>query len=213
MKKLLSILFILILTISVFLPQNMGNVSAASNITIYVNDFKQAYSNKAIVKNGATLVPLRGIFEALGADVRWDQSSKTIDASRGNTKIWLKIGSKSTKINGTSVNIDVPAQVVNDSTLVPIRFISESLGAKVEWIPTSKTVKIIQNGTSTSIKPTPDTETSGNPGSGSYVVPGAPTSFKNCDDMREYYPNGVKKGHPAYGDSQDRDKDGWACEK
>lgn len=49
--------------------------------------------------------------------------------------------------------------------------------------------------------------------SGTYVIPGAPTSFKNCSALNEYYPYGVKKGHPAYADKMDRDKDGWACEK
>ncbi|MTD30139.1 S-layer homology domain-containing protein [Planomicrobium sp. YIM 101495] len=49
-------------------------------------------------------------------------------------------------------------------------------------------------------------------GSGLYVIPGAPTSFKNCTEMRKYYPIGVKQGHPAYQSKHDRDKDGWACE-
>lgn len=58
----------------------------------------------------------------------------------------------------------------------------------------------------TPVKPKP------NPGSGTYVIPGAPTSFQNCTAMKKYYPNGVKKGHPAYASKHDRDKDGWACE-
>lgn len=48
--------------------------------------------------------------------------------------------------------------------------------------------------------------------SGTYVIPGAPTSFKNCTAMRNYYPAGVKSSHPAYASKHDRDKDGWACE-
>ncbi|MEH7122435.1 MBL fold metallo-hydrolase [Bacillus sp. JJ1532] len=51
------------------------------------------------------------------------------------------------------------------------------------------------------------------PGLGTYVIPGAPTSFSNCTAMREYYPNGVKTGHPAYAAKHDRDNDGWACER
>ena len=50
-------------------------------------------------------------------------------------------------------------------------------------------------------------------GNGLEVVPGAPTSFGNCKAMNEYYPNGVKKGHPAYKSKHDRDKDNWACER
>lgn len=51
-----------------------------------------------------------------------------------------------------------------------------------------------------------------NPSSGTHVIPGAPTSFQNCTEMKKYYPDGVKSGHPAYESKHDRDKDGWACE-
>lgn len=59
-------------------------------------------------------------------------------------------------------------------------------------------------------KPTPSENTDVN--SGTYVIPGAPTTFKNCDAMREYYPSGVSSSHPAYAPARDGDKDGWACE-
>lgn len=58
-------------------------------------------------------------------------------------------------------------------------------------------------------KPTPKPDVQ----SGLYVVPGAPTTFKNCTEMRKYYPYGVKKGHPAYAPKHDRDRDNWACER
>lgn len=62
--------------------------------------------------------------------------------------------------------------------------------------------------------PTPKPEPKpGNPNDGEYIIPGAPTMFKNCTEMRKYYPNGLKRGHPAYADKHDRDQDGWACER
>lgn len=73
------------------------------------------------------------------------------------------------------------------------------------------------NGTPTTPAPTPKPEPVPTPkpdgSSGLHVIPGAPTSFKNCTEMRQYYPQGVKDGHPAYATKHDRDKDGWACEK
>lgn len=62
-------------------------------------------------------------------------------------------------------------------------------------------------------KPVPKPNPKPDVNSGLYVIPGAPTSFKNCTEMRKTYPNGVKKGHPAYASKHDRDKDGWACER
>lgn len=62
-------------------------------------------------------------------------------------------------------------------------------------------------------KPTAKPKPSGDLASGTYVIPGAPTSFKNCTELRKYYPYGVKVGHPAYASKHDRDKDGWGCER
>lgn len=142
-KVILSILLV-VFSISVF----RVDVSAASNITIYVDDVEQSYSSKAVVQNGTTLVPLRGIFEALGAEVQWNQASQSIDASKGSKKVWLQLGSKEAKVDGKTVTLTVPAQAVNGSTLVPIRFISESLGAKVEWDQATQSVRISQGSVS-----------------------------------------------------------------
>ena len=61
-------------------------------------------------------------------------------------------------------------------------------------------------------QPTPNPTPQPDLDSGTYVIPGAPTSFKNCTELKEYYPNGVQKGHPAYAPKMDRDNDAWACE-
>ncbi|MGE7689691.1 copper amine oxidase N-terminal domain-containing protein [Lysinibacillus sp. NPDC097214] len=139
MKKLR---FIIPLFFCLLLGLGINNVSASLGVSIYINGEKQSFSNQAIIENGSTLVPLRGIFESLGANVQWNQSTQTIDASKGNTKVWLKIGSKNAKVNGNTVNLSVPAQVKNGKTLVPLRFISESLGANVQWNQKTQTVTI-----------------------------------------------------------------------
>jgi hypothetical protein len=97
-----------------------------------------------INQGGRFLVPLRAIFEAMDAKVQWSSASSTITGEKGNLSIRLTVGENTAWVNGKKVAIDVPPAIVNDSALVPIRFISESLGAKVDWDVTSKTI-IIKN--------------------------------------------------------------------
>lgn len=111
-------------------------------LSIYIDGVKQTYDVPPIVENGRTLVPLRGIFESLGATVNWNQKQQLVTARHAKTTISLKIGSKSPKVNGKVVPIEVPAKITNGRTLVPIRFVSESLGATVNYNASSKTITI-----------------------------------------------------------------------
>jgi hypothetical protein len=115
-----------------------------SEIGITINGQTQVYDQPPMVKDGRTLVPLRGIFETLGANVTWDAKTKTVVATKNETKIVLSLGSSLVYINDQETQIDVPAQVVNARTMVPVRFISEALGAKVSWNSKTKMVIIKQ---------------------------------------------------------------------
>lgn len=95
-----------------------------------------------ISANGRTMVPLRTIFEALGAKVEWDGATKTITGTKDKTVIVLKLDSKTAKVNGKTVVLDAAPLSIKGRTLVPVRFISESLGANVEWDGKTKTVII-----------------------------------------------------------------------
>jgi Copper amine oxidase N-terminal domain len=139
--KIVRFVLSLLVLMSVF-AFSANKTEASSKISIYLDGERQSYSNKAVISQGTILVPLRGIFESLGAAVSWNQQNRTIDATRGDVNVWLKIGSKSTKVNGKPVAISVPAQVRNGNTLVPLRFISESLGEQVNWNNSTKTVSI-----------------------------------------------------------------------
>lgn len=90
---------------------------------------------------GRTMVPLRTIFEALGAGVQWDGGSRTITAVKDSREIKLVIDGAA-YINGATVNLDVPAKIISDRTVVPLRFVSEALGCTVAWDEYSKTVTI-----------------------------------------------------------------------
>ena len=93
-----------------------------------------------------TLVPMRTIFEALGAEVDWQEVDgvQTITATTEDTTINMTINSKEYFVNGERKELDVPAQLMNDKTMVPLRAIGESLGCYVGWDQDAKTV-IIQS--------------------------------------------------------------------
>ncbi|HEX8832955.1 MAG TPA: stalk domain-containing protein, partial [Abditibacteriaceae bacterium] len=92
---------------------------------------------------GRVLVPLRGVFEALGARVDYDPSTMTVFAVRGETQMQLRIGSTQASVNGQTRVLDIPAQTRLGRTLVPLRFVSEALGAEVRWNEGLRTVTIV----------------------------------------------------------------------
>jgi len=100
---------------------------------VKVNGKQMNFDVPPVIQSGRTLVPLRAIFEELGATVEWEEATRTIIANKGNTWLTLRIGDRNAEINGNSTSIDVPPQITNGRTLVPLRFISESLGAEVSW--------------------------------------------------------------------------------
>ncbi|MED1665028.1 copper amine oxidase N-terminal domain-containing protein [Brevibacillus laterosporus] len=127
-------------TLPTFIPINQSK-----DIVIFIDGELQVFKKAPVEINGRTLVPLRAIFEALGARVDWDEATQTVTAMKDGTTIKLTIGSKVAYKNGKKLNLDVPAQLFNgDTTMVPIRFVSEALGAKVTWDGYSNAV-IISN--------------------------------------------------------------------
>ncbi len=86
-----------------------------------------------IREGGRVLVPLRGVLEALGATVGFDNSTSTVRAQRGATTIALRLGSTQAYVNGQLRNLDVPARTIDGRTVVPLRFMSEALGATVQY--------------------------------------------------------------------------------
>jgi hypothetical protein len=94
-----------------------------------------------IIEDGRTLVPLRTIFEALGATVEWDNDTQTVSAVKAGNEVKLVIGGQAYK-NGSPVSLDVPARIISGRTLAPLRFVSEAMGCAVEWDNDTQTVNI-----------------------------------------------------------------------
>lgn len=140
MKKLLALFLIVAMCLGTFL-----NVSAETDIKIIIDDVNQSYDQMPQILNGRTLVPLRGIFEALGAKVEWVDETKTIIGSKGQNTVVLQVESTSAVMNNKNITLDVAPKIINSRTMVPVRFISEALGAEVQWVDETKTVVITSN--------------------------------------------------------------------
>ncbi|HJV44220.1 MAG TPA: copper amine oxidase N-terminal domain-containing protein [Bacillota bacterium] len=89
---------------------------------------------------GRTLVPIRVISEGLGANVDWNTQSQVVTIQQDKRTIQIPIGKENTTVNGSNVPIDSPAQIIQERTFVPIRFVSENLGINVAWDENSQTV-------------------------------------------------------------------------
>ncbi len=115
----------------------------AQDIAVTVNGQPVAFNAaQPEMVGGRVLVPLRGVFEQMGAYVSWNQVTQVVTARKDSTNVHLRIGSTMARINGTDMPIDVPARIRDGSTLVPLRFISEALDANVEWVDARRTVEI-----------------------------------------------------------------------
>ena len=102
---------------------------------------KLDFDVQPVIEEGCALVPMRGIATALGIEVNWDDKSQTISAKKDDTEIKIVIDGDAFK-NGEKVNLEVPAKIINGTTMVPLRFITESFDVEVAWNKDSQTIDI-----------------------------------------------------------------------
>ncbi|AFS77254.1 copper amine oxidase-like protein [Gottschalkia acidurici 9a] len=100
------------------------------------------FDTPPVIKEGRTLIPVRAITEGFGANLEWNEETKEVKINKDGNEIILKIGSDIALVNGKEVKLDVNANTFSNRTYVPLRFISENLGLKVEWDDESQTVEI-----------------------------------------------------------------------
>ena len=113
-------------------------------VSVVIDGTKIEFDVPPQIINDRVMVPMRKIFESLGAGIAWDEERGTVTAERENDVILLAIGSQTAVINGVEQTLDQPAVIQNDRTLVPIRFVSEALHRRVQWIENTLTVEITQ---------------------------------------------------------------------
>ncbi|MGQ7279964.1 stalk domain-containing protein [Brevibacillus thermoruber] len=170
-----------------------------------------------------TMIPIRFVSVKLGASVEWDGAKQTVTMTKDGKQISLKIGEKKAIVAGKQITFDAAATLQNNRTFVPLRFISETYGAKVEWIPSEKLVNITtdskagnttsptngtnpSNGTSAGTTPTTGTKpntganpSTGNGWTGPFQPPVRPGQAENVEAMKKAVQtfkveNGVLKG-------------------
>ena len=129
----------------------------ADKIRVMLNDNELYFDQPPIIYNDRTLVPLRAIFEALGAEVTWDGETQTVTAVRGKTTIKLTIDKDKIYINNSAKDIDVPAKLIDDTTYIPLRVIAEAFNCDVKWNDETKTATIYTNNPTTT-KPAVNSE-------------------------------------------------------
>ena len=136
MKKLTKVLSIILATTLMTVPV------MASTITLNINGSVITTTVAPYQSNGTTLVPLRVVSENLGAKVDWNQQTKTVTITQDATIINLTLGSKIAKVNGEEKTLNLAPQIKNNTTMVPIRFVSENLNCDVNWDKETQTVSV-----------------------------------------------------------------------
>ncbi len=100
------------------------------------------FDTPPVIKDGRTLIPVKALSEAFGAEVKWISAERKVIITKGDIEIVLKLDSNKIYVNGVEKTIDVPASSINSRTVVPMRFIVEQLGLKVNWNSDSKDIEI-----------------------------------------------------------------------
>jgi len=153
-KRFFSVAIALMLIISL-IPASAVH---ANNIRVTVDGQVVNFQDQApVIVDGRTLVPVRGVFEALGFDVGWNDVTRSAILNRIDFQLIIPIGSYSFTTNGISHSLDVPAQIIGGRTMLPIRFPLESVGYELDWDDATQTVLIsTSEPTPTPTQPTPD---------------------------------------------------------
>ena len=141
MKKTIFMIFAIIMMSSL-------SVFAKEEIKVTVDKKVISFESSPFVENNRVLTPLRETFEALGVEVEWNDETKTVTCKKDGGIIELVLGESIASINGKNISLDVKPQIINERNFVPLRFISETLGADVKWNAPKQTV-VINKGSNT----------------------------------------------------------------
>lgn len=147
MKKLLALSLSMIMAASLTVPAFAASSAASAQVTLRL-DGNSLISSDGVqpeIRDGRTMVPIRLVSEALGADVDWDQATRQVTLSRAGVTIVMTVDSKTAYVDGKAMEMDVAPYIVGGRTLIPARYVAEFFGQKVEWDSTTRTVSITED--------------------------------------------------------------------
>ncbi|MBE7020667.1 MAG: AMIN domain-containing protein [Ruminococcaceae bacterium] len=136
---LLLVLFFLFNIVALLIPVF---INAAGDITVLYDDKELKSDVSPVIYNDRVLVPARMIFEAMGAEIGWAAKERRVTIQNGKDTFIFHIDSPVVFVNGTKHQLDTRALLISDRTFIPLRFLVEKSGMKVEWVDKTRTVKI-----------------------------------------------------------------------
>jgi len=154
MKFFLRVLFAIVV-MGVVTVSFGFNASANANVRVLVEGQEIAFADQGpVIVNGRTLVPLRDVFEAIGFTVTWERETQTALLNQGHVNVSIQIGAPYFSVavynpdslagHGVIIPLEVPAQIIGDRTLLPLRAVLESVGYQLQWDDATRTVYVTE---------------------------------------------------------------------
>lgn len=179
---------------------NMAFADGEMPITVVVDGSQIQFDVEPVIEEGRTLVPMRFIFEALGAEVTWQEETRTATATSGERAIVITVDDSNMLKDGETVVLDVPARLIDGRTLVPVRAVSEGMGARVVWNEGTRRIDItsalvvpeptqVPAGT-----PTPPPTATAKPSAPPKVLPYTELSDVDMEKLKSSYDNLIRYG-------------------
>lgn len=141
MKKFLCA----VLAAAMVITSSSAAFAGSEDITVILDGTTLNFDVKPQIINDRTMVPMRAIFEALGAAVEWNEADRTITSVKGDTTVKMQIHNTSMSVNQTEKTLDAVPVIRDGHTLVPVRAVAESFNADVSWVGSTKTVIILND--------------------------------------------------------------------
>ncbi len=141
MKRIISALFLALILIAS--QPLIAPAQGPEPVAVLIDGLTLNSDVSPVIQSGRTLVPFRAIAESMNIAVSWDDQTRTVNATDGNTTVRLQIDNRTAYRNNTPMTLDVAPQIVGDRTLIPLRFFSEAYNCQVDWNSTIYQVSII----------------------------------------------------------------------